>query len=282
MSSVLVTGANGFIGRHLVSSLQEHGHSVVEATRVDGDIADPATWARFPRTEVVVHLAGRSFVPDSWADPRSFAESNVVGTWTALEHCRAHGARMVFLSSYLYGAPSQLPIPESAPLAVLNPYALTKKQAEEACAFYANAHGLGITVLRPFNVYGPGQPGSFVVPAVLEQLRGGVEIAVKDATPRRDYVYVTDVVTAIMQSLTAPTGFRVFNVGSGVSHSVADLVDVVQAVWGTSLPVRDAADRRPNEIMDTVADIRAAAAGLGWAPRFSLRAGLEDMRARER
>ncbi|MEO5691687.1 MAG: NAD(P)-dependent oxidoreductase [Usitatibacter sp.] len=277
-----MTGANGFIGRHLVPSLRERGHTVVEATRVDGDVADSATWARFPRTDVVVHLAGRSFVPDSWTDPRSFVESNVVGTWTALEHCRAHGARMVYLSSYLYGAPAHLPIAETAPLAVMNPYALTKKQAEQACAFYASTHGLGITVLRPFNVYGSGQPASFLVPAVLEQLRGGVEIVVKDATPRRDYVYVTDVVSAVVQALPAPRGFRVFNVGSGVSHSVADLVDLVQAVWGTSLPVRDSADRRPHEIMDTVADIRAAAAGLGWAPRFSLRAGLEEMRSRDR
>ena len=279
MGRTLVTGSSGFLGRHLVRQLRMEGQTVVEASRTVGDVAEPATWAGLPAADTVVHLAAKSFVPDSWEDPIAFLRVNVQGTAQALEYCRRRGAHLVFLSSYLYGDVSRQPIPESAPLIANNPYALSKKLAEEACGFFAGRFGLSITILRPFNIYGPGQADTFLVPRIVNQVRAGRDIHVRDLEPRRDYVYVRDVVDAIARSVASASGFRVFNIGSGVSHSVGELIETIQAVWGTDLPVRSDRVRRPDEIMETVADIRHAARDIGWRPRFTLRQGLEELRA---
>jgi nucleoside-diphosphate-sugar epimerase len=277
MASILVTGASGFIGRHLVPRLRADGHHVLEVRRTSGDVAARATWMSLPAADTVVHLAGKSFVPHSWDDPAAFLGTNVLGTVEAMEYAREHGAHLVFLSSYLYGDAGQQPIAESRPLIATNPYALSKKLAEEACGFFADRFGVTITILRPFNIYGPGQADTFLVPTIVNQVRAGRDIHVRDLEPRRDYVYVLDVVDAIVRSVARASGFRVFNVGSGASHSVRELIRTIQEVWGTELPVHSDGVRRPDEIMETVADIGHAARGIGWTPRFTLRHGLEHL-----
>jgi GDP-4-dehydro-6-deoxy-D-mannose reductase len=279
MSKVLVTGAAGFIARHLLPRLRADGHEIVEAGRGCGDVADPATWKRFPPVAVVVHLAAKSFVPESWQAPDEFMRTNLLGTVEAFEYCRVHGARLVFPSSYLYGDAARQPIAEGTVLAATNPYALSKKLAEEVCEFYAERFNVPATVLRPFNIYGPGQAGTFLIPTILSQLEAGKEIHVKDLEPRRDFVYVADVVEAMVKAVAWGGGFGVFNVGSGTSHSVSELIRTIQEVWGTDLPVRSHGVRRPGEIMDTVADISRAQRLLGWRPRFTLRQGLEALHA---
>jgi GDP-4-dehydro-6-deoxy-D-mannose reductase len=279
MTSVLVTGASGFIGKHLVPVLREHGYEVVSSTRAHGDVADRSTWTELPRTDTVVHLAGESFVPRSWAEPAVYLRANVLGTVNALEHCREHGARLVFLSSYLYGQPTRLPIPETAPLDASNPYALSKKLAEDACRFYAERLDLKVTVLRPFNVYGFGQADEFLIPSLIRQITRGTEIFVQDLEPRRDYIYICDVVLAIVKAVATDGGYRVLNVGAGTSHSVDELISTLQHVWGSALPVRSACVRRQGEVMDTVADIEAAHRMLGWWPQYTLETGLSHLRS---
>jgi nucleoside-diphosphate-sugar epimerase len=279
MSRVLVTGGSGFIGKHLVPRLRAEGHEVFPPARTSGDVAEPATWKSYPAADVVVHLAAKSFVPDSWEAPGVFLRTNLLGTITAMEYCRAHGAHLVFPSSYMYGDAGPQPIPESAALVAKNPYALSKKLAEEACEFFATRFGINVTILRLFNIYGPGQSDPFLIPTIVNQLKAGREVHVRDLEPRRDYVYVRDVVDAMVKAVETGRGFRVFNLGSGASHSVADLIRTIQEVWGTDLPVRSDGRRRPDEIMDTVADIARAEQQLGWKPRFTLRQGIEDLRA---
>jgi GDP-4-dehydro-6-deoxy-D-mannose reductase len=279
MSKVLVTGASGFLGPHVVLALRANGHEVIEARRASGDIADAAAWRQFPRADAVVHLAGKSFVPESWQMPDTFVRTNLGGAIQAMEYCRAHAAHLVYPSSYMYGDAVEQPIAESSPLVARNPYALSKKLAEEACAFYAERFGLTITILRPFNIYGPGQSQAFLVPTILNQLTAGKAIRVQDLEPRRDYVYVVDVAEAMVKALSAPQGLRVFNIGSGASHSVGELINLMQNVWGSRLPVSSDGVRRKDEIMDTVADITRAEHQLGWKPRFTLRQGMEALRA---
>lgn len=240
----------------------------------DGDVADAATWSGFPACDVLIHLAARSYVPESWEDPAGFICTNVVGTVNALDHARRHQARVIHLSSYLYGNPTTLPIPETAPLHATNPYALSKQLAEQACVFYADAHGIPIIILRPFNVYGPGQAEHFLIPSIVSQALRGDTIRVKDLGPRRDWIFVGDVVRAIVAATRHPARFSIFNIGSGVSRSVGDLVAAVQSACGTHLPVVSSHERRKDEVMDTVADISRARAGLGWAPAFDLARGI--------
>ncbi|MCG3110375.1 MAG: NAD-dependent epimerase/dehydratase family protein [Candidatus Manganitrophus sp. SB1] len=277
MAKVLVTGASGFIGKHLVSKLLADQHDVIKVSSASGDIAEKTTWSSLQAAEVVIHLAGKTFVPDSWKDPAGFLKTNLYGTMGALDYCRQFHARLVFLSSYLYGNPEKLPIPESASLKANNPYALSKKLAEEVCEFYANHFGIKATILRPFNVYGPGQADSFLIPSIVNQVNAGDIVRIKDLEPKRDYIYIDDLVDAIIKAVNLDRAFSILNVGTGVSHSVADIIDLIQEIKGTSWVVQSACERRPEEIMDTRADITKVSEVLKWTPKWSLRSGLEKV-----
>lgn len=277
MSDVLVTGANGFIGSHLVKHLTSLGHLVFETTRKDGDIGKADTWNAFPRADVVIHLAARSFVPDSWNDISGFMKCNLAGTLEALNYCKSNNAHLIYLSSYLYGNPATLPIVEDATVSVNNPYALTKKLAEDTCRFYSESFGTKVTILRPFNVYGTGQSEQFLIPYLISQIKTKTEIHVKDLEPRRDYLYVDDLVRAIGLSIPYQQVFDVFNIGAGLSYSVQDLITIIQKHSGKDLPVFSDAERRKNEIMDTVADISKAKEKLGWHPVWDMSDGIKAL-----
>ena len=277
MAKILVTGASGFIGKHLIPKLRANNHNVLGINSMSGDIADESTWSNLQYSDVVIHLAGRAFVPDSWKDPTGFLKTNLHGTVCALDYCRKHNAKLVFPSSYMYGKPEKLPIPESASLQTNNPYALSKKLAEEVCRFYANVFGVKIIIFRPFNVYGSGQAEHFLIPSIINQIDTKDAICVNDLEPKRDYVYIDDLVDAITKAISLDQDFNIFNIGMGVSYSVADVIDFIQNIKGTSLVVQSKGERRPEEIMDTQADITKASEILGWRPEWSLRNGLQKM-----
>lgn len=277
MTKILVTGATGFIGQHLMPRLVGAGYDVIGANRSSGDIADKTTWSNYEPVDVLVHLAGSTFVPDGWRDPGSFLKTNLLGTVCALDYCRQHNARMIYLSSYLYGKHDDMPIKESAPLNANNPYALSKKLAEEACRFYAEYYGVKNIVMRPFNVYGPSQSNRFIIPSLIDHVLAGDDIMVKDLEPKRDYVYVDDLIDAIIRGVEVKLDYDVFNIGTGLSYSVAELIDIIQKIKGTSLSVKSTCERRPEEVMDTQADISNASKILGWKPQHTLYSGLEKM-----
>jgi len=275
MYKIIVTGAQGFIGRHLVQALNKAGYEVFEADVNDGDIEEESTWLRFPDAEVVIQLAGKSFVPDSWINPFSFIKCNLLGVVHALDYCKKHHAKLIFLSSYIYGDPETLPILETNYLKATNPYALSKKMAEEVCEFYHKCFGINVTILRPFNVYGPGQPTIFLVPSIINQVIAGKEIKVKDLEPKRDYIYISDLVDAIIRAIIPSKGFNILNIGSGKSYSVAELIRIIQEIKNSELKVVSANERRTNEVMETVADISRAFKVIGWEPKIELKIGIQ-------
>lgn len=280
MSKILVTGASGFIGRALVSRLKAQGRDVVPVDSADGDIASRETLAKFAQQDIahVFHLAGKTFVPDSWDDPQAFCQTNVLGTVNVLEFCRKSRIPITYVSAYVYGHPDSLPIGENSAIRPSNPYALTKRLAEEACEFYASAYDLPVTTIRPFNVYGIGQAEIFLIPAIISQAVDAREdIVVKDLAPRRDYVYLEDLVTALLATLDKTGGYRVYNIGSGVSLSVQEVIDAIQDVADTQKKVVCNNVARTNELMDVVADISKAGKELGWHPEYSFRAGIENI-----
>jgi nucleoside-diphosphate-sugar epimerase len=274
MARILVTGAAGFIGRALARALSAREHDLILLSRAEGDVSVAETWAKLPAVEHVYHLAARSYVPDSWSEPADFLQGNVVGTARALDYCRRCSAHLVYVSAYVYGVPKRLPVHEDDEAEPNNPYALSKLLAEKACAFHAAALNAPVTILRPFNVFGGGQRAEFLIPTILTQIRNGESIKVKDLAPRRDYIFIDDMVDALLRSIERPDGLRLFNIGAGISHSVGDIIAIAQSVAGTALPVIAAGNPRLNEIPDVRADISRARATLGWRPAIDLADGI--------
>jgi nucleoside-diphosphate-sugar epimerase len=270
----IVTGSTGFIGSHVAKRLQAEGVAVIGLARATGfDILTDD----LPLDDVdhVYHLAGVTFVPRSWDDPVSFHHVNTHGTVRLLDQCRRGGVPVTFASTYVYGMPARLPIDEDAPTSVSNPYTYSKLSAENACRFFCEEYGARVAIVRPFNVYGPGQDNSFLIPMIARQaLDPSVkEIVVASLAPRRDFVYISDLVEALLLAPCLPHA-QPFNVGGGRSYSVEDIVKISLECAGVIKPYRDRGEVRKNEIPDTVADISAIERACAWRPRVDIASGI--------
>jgi len=275
--SVLITGSSGFLGSHFAEKLAGPDSLLILKSRVDGDVRDEKTWLQYEPTDNLLHLAGPTFVPDSWASPSSFIENSSLGTLNALEYCRRTNARFVFLSTYMYSQKRGVAASESGDLVPKNPYALSKFMGETLCNFYSEHFGVATVIIRPFNIYGVNQNPKFLVPTILEQALVGDEIHVQDVRPSRDYVYITDFIDAIKKVIESEVKYDVFNIGSGISYSVEELIETLGKVVGRKLKIVSAMTKRPEEIDFTQADNSHAKAVLGWQPSCSLFDGLSDI-----
>lgn len=227
--------------------------------------------------QAVAHVAGKTYVPPSYESPQLFYRDNLLTTLNLLELARLNGARFVLAGAYVYGVPRYLPVDERHPASALNPYTASKLLSEQLCASYQRDFGVPVTVLRIFNAYGPGQRQEFLIPKIVNGILEG-RLALGDPTPRRDFVYIDDVVEALLKALAheSPSS-EVFNIGSGQSHSVDQAVGIALRASGRRVPVQYGESLRANEIPDSVADNRKAARVLGWRPSVDLETGIRRM-----
>lgn len=277
---ILITGARGFIGSALREKLVNRGYKIYEINSENGGVINPEVFAGLLLHDIthVFHLAAKIFVPKSWEFPDLFFMTNVTGTQNVLEFCRKKGVALTYVSSYLYGRPEHLPIKENSPLLPNNPYAQSKYMAEQLCSFYAREFGLEVTILRPFNVYGIGQDKNFLIPSIIHQALRQEAIQVKTLSPKRDYVYLDDVVEALIYTMNFKNHKgSIFNIGSGYSVSVQEVVDVVQEIAETNKPVISEETVRKGEIQDVIADISKASNELNWHPKFSFYDGIRQI-----
>lgn len=301
---VLVTGGEGFIGSHLVDRLVAEGADVTalvyynsfgrwgwldsaspevrDAVRIiPGDVRDARRVDEAVRgTEVVFHLAALIGIPYSYHAAESYVQTNVTGTFHVAESCRAHGARMVHTStSEVYGTAITAPIDEQHPLQPQSPYSASKIGADMMALSYWHAHEVPVTVVRPFNTYGPRQSTRAVIPTILTQLLSGAEtLHLGAVSPTRDFNYVTDTVAGFLALADCDEAVgRATNVGSGREVSIGDLVGILCDITGRSIEVVTDEDRlRPagSEVERLLCDHSVATRLSGWTPQVSLEEGL--------
>lgn len=278
MKKIVVTGSEGFVGKHLVFSLKNNRYQVVEIDYAHGnDLTDAKCLNFVSDFDCIIHLASRSFVPQSFENPFDFYRDNYLMTLNVLEAARKTEASVIFFSSYLYGVPKYLPIDENHPLAPHNPYAQTKLICEKLCEGYNRDFGLDIVVFRPFNIYGKGQNDSFLIPSILKQTESGT-IRLNDPRPKRDFIHVLDVVSAVKKVIELqPTGYLVFNIGSGKSYAIDELTSLISKVTNKNLIIEFTNEYRKGEVLDTVANINQAKNILFWEPIINLETGLLQM-----
>jgi UDP-glucose 4-epimerase len=302
---VLITGGAGFIGSHLANELYRQGHLVRvvddlssgDPVALDshvylqrGDVRDvPRLWSLLQGIDVVYHLAARVSVPASILYPREYNDVNVGGTVALLEACRDVGSikRVVLASSAtIYGNQGQQPVNEAMTPQPAIPYAVSKYAAEQYLFTVGRLSGYETVALRVFNAYGPGQaiPPTHapVVPQFMRQILGHGSVIVNgDGTQTRDFVYIDDVVEALMSAGTAANvDGQVINIGSGVETSINELIALIASITRTKANVLYNRESSGG-IARLVADLTRARAHLKYRARTQLEAGLRSLLAND-
>jgi len=307
--AVLVTGADGFIGSHLVEALVRSGQPVralvlynalgrhgwldqlpAEITRdtqiVMGDVRDRDNLRQAMRgCDSVAHLAALIGIPYSYHAPQSYVETNITGTLNVLQAARELGLRRVVQTSTseVYGTARFIPITEEHSLNAQSPYAATKIAADQLALSYHASFGVPVVVLRPFNTYGPRQSARAVIPTIISQIAAGArEIKLGALHPTRDFSYVTDTVAAFCAALQCECFGEVINVGGGFEIAIGDVAKMIADVMGVPVDIAlDPARLRPpaGEVARLWAANDKAERLLAWQPEYAglggLRRGLE-------
>lgn len=299
---VLVTGGAGFIGSHILDALRARGDEIALLDDFN-DLYDPAIKRAAAATsgarifeadlrdraavratiqayqpDAIVHLAARAGVRQSIENPRLYIDVNLTGTLNLLDEAVIAGvSRIVFSSSSsVYGNNPKVPFAETDPLeSIISPYAVTKLAGENLCRIYAQLHGLAITALRFFTVYGPRQRPDLAISKFVQRIAAGHPIELYgDGTSSRDYTYVDDIAAGVLAALDRlRPGFRIYNLGGEHPVTLAELVPVIERVVGKPAVIH----RLPAQAGDverTWADVRLARTELDYAPTISLEEGL--------
>ena len=279
---ILITGAGGFVGRHLCALLG------ADAAALEADVTQPQAVLdeiRGTQPVAVVHLAARASVAESWTKPAEIWRVNVLGTVNVLAAVAAvqPDARVLVVSTgEVYGAASTAPIAEDVPVCPLSPYAASKAAAELACGQTRRTNGLDVVVARAFPQIGPGQDERFAVGswtgqiARLEREGGGV-LTVGDTSVRRDLTDVRDACEAYRRLLTPTVPPGIYNVGSGVAVEIDSVLKSLVAQASCPVEVRLQRERvRASEIPVLCSDSTRLRSATGWAPKISLEQTLED------
>jgi NAD dependent epimerase/dehydratase len=303
--SVLVTGAGGFIGGHLVSRLVADGAKVrglvrynsrnqrgtldwidpeiaAEVEVVLGELRDiESVTSAVSGTEFVLHLGAQIAIPYSYVNPRDFFEVNVLGTLNVAQAALGAGVeRVVHTStSEVYGSAQTVPITEMHPLEPQSPYAASKLAADKLMDSWHRSFELPVTVLRPFNTYGPRQSARAITPTIISQALTGDTLRLGSLHPRRDLTYVGDTVAGMVAAAVTPAAAgRTIQLGTGHAVSVAEIVTMIGEILGRELhPELDESRVRPerSEVQLLLSEPELARALLGWTPSVDLREGLE-------
>lgn len=304
---ILVTGADGFIGSHLVEKLVESGYNVKAFVYYNsfnsygwldslderimnnvevfsGDIRDPNGVRNAVRgCQVVMHLAALIAIPFSYHSPDSYIDTNIKGTVNILNACRDYDVEklLVTSTSEVYGTARYVPIDEEHPLQGQSPYSATKIGADQIALSYYRSFNTPVVVVRPFNTFGPRQSARAIIPTIITQILGGQKhIKLGSLHPTRDFTFVKDTAMAFISSAISDnvTG-EVINFGSNYEITVGDLVDKIRSYMNSDIEVlTDDIRKRPekSEVERLWAANEKAFRLTGWKPEYSLDDGLKS------
>lgn len=305
MSKVLVTGADGFIGSHLVEHLVNSGFDVRALSQynsfnywgwledidpvsnleiVTGDIRDPFFCEDISKgVDIIFHLAALIAIPYSYVAPQSYIDTNINGTLNICNAALKNNVKRVLITSTseVYGTAQYVPIDEKHPKQPQSPYSASKIAADAMALSYFNAFDLPVTIVRPFNTYGPRQSARAIIPTIISQIASGIrEIKLGDLTPTRDFNYVKDTCSGFLAISKEPkTIGKEINIASNFEISMADTLLTIKEIMRRDVRfISDEQRIRPgkSEVFRLWGDNTLLKELTGWMPQYNLKEGLEE------
>ncbi len=304
MKKVLVTGSDGFIGSHLVESLVKTGVEVKALCQynsfnswgwldnssvkndievVSGDIRDPFFCESISKdVDTIFHLAALIAIPYSYVAPQSYVETNITGTLNICQAALKNKCKVVHTStSEVYGTAQIIPIPETHPLQPQSPYSASKIAADAMAMSFYNSSELPLTIVRPFNTYGPRQSARAVIPTIISQLASGKkEIQLGDLRPTRDFNYVLDTCQGFIQLAKCEKALgKTVNIGSNTEVTIEEIFNIINEQMGTrAVIVKDEQRMRPekSEVFRLFCDNSLIKELTNYTPQFNLKKGLAE------
>ena len=287
MKKILITGATGFIGTNLIPQLIKN-HKIVGISKnkikssknfisSSIDITNKNLKIKNKFTDII-HMAAHSDITYCNLNPTKCYELNVKSTQKMLEVARKKDSNFIFLSSWhAYGNPIKQPIVEDSLCNPSTHYASSKRMSEILCETYAKTYGLDIQVARLFSVYGPKSPKSSLIFNIIDQIINNSKIILGNTYPKRDFIFISDVIMGLIKILNSKKkGFQVYNLGSGKSMSVENVVKNCLTISNKKLKIISSKEkRRENEIMNIQANISKMKKEFNWKTEISLKKGLE-------
>ncbi len=302
MKNVAVTGADGFIGSHLTEALLAEGYNVRALAQynsfnnwgwleglshpnleiVTGDVRDPNFCREFVKDrDTVFHLAALIAIPYSYVAPDSYVDTNVKGTLNICQACRdaGTGRLLVTSTSEVYGTARYVPIDENHPRQPQSPYSASKIGADAIAMSFYNAFEMPLTIVRPFNTYGPRQSARAIIPTIISQIAAGErEIKVGDLSPTRDFNFVSDTAAGFIALARSPlTIGQEVNIATGTEISMQDTLSTIAELMDADVNwVKDPARIRPagSEVFRLCGDNTKITELTDWRPQVDIRAGL--------
>jgi NAD dependent epimerase/dehydratase len=304
---ILITGADGFIGSHLCEDLCKKGYKVrafsfysalnnrgcleyldskilKKLEIISGDIRDPFEIDKAVKNcNYVVNLAALIGIPYSYVAPKNYLDTNLIGTLNILEASKRHNIKRIILTSTseVYGTAQQVPITEKHPLNAQSPYAASKIAGDQLGLSYFHSFGLPVTIIRPFNTFGPRQSGRAIIPSILLQILNGLKyIKLGNISPTRDFNYIEDTINAFVKAIFTKKNIsgEIINIGSGHEISIKNLFFIIKKLVRKDIVIQQVNLRRrkkTTEVDRLLADNTKAKKVIQWQTTHSGIKGLE-------
>ena len=274
MVKILVTGHKGFIGSHLIDSLK---NCDIVTDSINGkriNLQNIEEVMKIEPVDTVIHLGGKTEKGLEW---KEYFENNIIGTLNILKYCiKKNIKKIIFVSSYVYGNPKYSPIDEQHQISPHNLYTKSKFLAEELCKIYSEKYKLNVIILRPFNIFARSMNKNYLISNLIESINTKKTVTITNRTSKRDFLYIDDFIELILKIKDYDFKYEIFNVGSGISYSFDEVIEIIEKNTSKKLNLEYKNDDQ-SYIQNITADNSKITKILDWKPELTFEEGLQKL-----
>jgi len=274
MTKILVTGHEGVIASNLIKKLTNCEIIIDSINGKRIDLQNNEEVMKIEPVDTVIHLGGKTEKGLEW---KEYFENNVIGTLNILKYCiKKNIKKIIFVSSYVYGNPKYSPIDEQHQISPHNLYTKSKFLAEELCKIYSEKYKLNVIILRPFNIFARSMNKNYLISNLIESINTKKTVTITNRTSKRDFLYIDDFIELILKIKDYDFKYEIFNVGSGISYSFDEVIEIIEKNTSKKLNLEYKNDDQ-SYIQNITADNSKITKILDWKPELTFEEGLQKL-----